>query len=38
MMVYEVSTEWYERYQSLFEMAEEFGGIPIDGSGFDDEI
>ncbi len=37
MMVYEVSTEWYERYQGLQEMADEFGGIPIDGSGFDDE-
>lgn len=37
MMVYEVSTEWNERYQSLLEMAEEFGGIPIDGSGFDEE-
>ena len=37
MMVYEVSTEWNERCQNLLEMAEEFGGIPIDGSGFDDE-
>lgn len=37
MMVYEVSTEWNERYQGLLEMAEEFGGIPIDGSGFDEE-
>jgi hypothetical protein len=37
MMVYEASTEWYERYQTLLEMAEEFGGIPIDGSGLDEE-
>ena len=37
MMVYEASTAWYERYQGLLEMAEEFGGIPIDGSGSDEE-
>lgn len=37
MMVFEASTEWYERYENLLEMAEEFGGIPIDGSGSDEE-
>jgi hypothetical protein len=37
MMVYEASTEWYDRYQRLFEMTEDFGGIPIDGPDQDDE-
>lgn len=37
MMVYEVSTEWYNRYQRLIELTEDFGGIPIDGQGPDDE-
>jgi hypothetical protein len=38
MMVYEAATEWYERYQRALELVEDFGGIPIDGSGQDDEI
>jgi len=37
MMVYEVSTEWYNRYQRLIELTEDFGGIPIDEQGPDDE-
>ena len=37
MMVYEVSTEWYNRYQRLIELSEDFGGIPIDEQGPDDE-
>jgi hypothetical protein len=37
MMVYEASTEWYERYQRLVEMSEDFGGIPIDEPDQDDE-
>ncbi len=37
MMVYEASTEWYERYQRVLEMAEDFADIPIDESGQDDE-
>ncbi|MBV9573628.1 MAG: hypothetical protein JOY93_06205 [Acidobacteriales bacterium] len=37
MMAYEASTEWYQRYQRLLDLAEDFGGIPIDGSGQDDE-
>jgi hypothetical protein len=37
MMVYEASTPWYERYQSIIEMADEMGGIPIDGSDLDEE-
>jgi hypothetical protein len=30
MLVYEASTEWYDRYQRLVELAEDFGGMPID--------
>ena len=37
MFLYEASTEWYDRYQRLMEMAEEFGGMVIDESGPDDE-
>ena len=37
MMVYESSTEWYERYQRVLELTEDFGGIPMDEPGPDDE-
>ena len=37
MMVYEASTEWYDRYQRMVELAEDFGGIPIDEPDQDDE-
>jgi hypothetical protein len=37
MMVYESSTEWYERYQHVLELTEDFGGIPMDEPGPDDE-
>jgi hypothetical protein len=37
MLLYEASTEWYDRYQRLVELAEDFGGIPIDESDLDDE-
>jgi virulence-associated protein VapD len=30
MFLCEVSTEWYDRYQRLLEMADEYGGIPFD--------
>ncbi len=30
MMVCEASTEWYDRYQRLLELVDEFGGIPIE--------
>jgi hypothetical protein len=36
MMVYEVSTQWYDRYQSIIEMADDFAGLPIDGSDLED--
>jgi hypothetical protein len=38
MMVYEASTDWYDHYQRLLELSEDFGGIPIDEPGPDDEI
>jgi hypothetical protein len=38
MMVYETSTDWYDRYQRILELAEDFGGIPIDEPGPDEEI
>jgi hypothetical protein len=37
MMLYEASTEWYDHYQRLVEVSDDFGGIAIDGSGADDE-
>jgi hypothetical protein len=37
MMVYEASTEWYDHYQRLLELTEDFGEIPIDEPGPDDE-
>ena len=30
MFLCEISTEWYDRYQHLLEMADEYGGIPFD--------
>ena len=35
MFLCETSTDWYDRYQRLLEMSEDFGGIPIDDQ--DDE-
>jgi hypothetical protein len=37
MMVYEASTEWYERYQGILEMADDFAGLPIDEPDQEDE-
>ena len=37
VMLYEINTEWYDRYQRLLELSEDFGGIPIDESDQDDE-
>jgi len=36
MMVYEISTAWYDRYQSIIEMADDFAGLPIDGPDADE--
>ncbi len=36
MFLYEVSTAWYDRYQGLLEMAEEFDGtVPDEATGTD---
>ncbi len=32
MFLCELSTEWYEGYKALQEMADDLGGIMIDGS------
>jgi|SRR5437868_6281664 len=37
IFLYEVSTDWYDRYQHLVELAEDFGGIAIDESDQNDE-
>jgi hypothetical protein len=37
MMVYEASTPWYERYQNILEMADDFAGLSIDEPDQDDE-
>jgi hypothetical protein len=37
VFLYETSTEWYDRYQRLLDLVEDFGGIPIDESGPDDD-
>jgi len=33
----EISTDWYDRYQRLLDLAEDFGGITIDEPDQDDE-
>ena len=36
MFIYEISTAWYDRYQGLLEMAEEFDGtVPDEATGAD---
>ena len=37
VFLYELSTEWYDRYQRLMEMAEEFGGMTLGETDLDDE-
>ena len=37
MFLCEASTDWYDRYQHLLEVSEDFGGIPIDESDPDEE-
>jgi len=38
MFLYEISTAWYDRYQGLLEMAEEFDGtVPDEATGSDPE-
>ena len=37
MFLYEVSTEWYERYQRLLDLVEDFGTLTVDDSDQDEE-
>jgi len=37
VFLFEVSTEWYDRYQRLVDMAEEYSGIVFDEPEQDDE-
>lgn len=37
LFLYEVSNDWYDRYQRLLDLAEECGGITIDEPDQDDE-
>jgi hypothetical protein len=37
LFLYEASTEWYDRYQHLMQLVEDYGGIAIDESDEDDE-
>jgi hypothetical protein len=37
VFLYEASTEWYDRYQRLLDLVEDFGGIPIDEPGPDED-
>ena len=37
MFLFEVSTEWYERYQHLLDLVEDFGSVAIDDTDQDDE-
>jgi hypothetical protein len=37
VFLYEASTDWYDRYQHLVDLLEDFGGITIDESDQEDE-
>jgi hypothetical protein len=37
MFLFEATTEWYERYQHLLDMVEDFGTMAIDDTDADDE-
>ena len=37
MFLYEANTEWYDRYQRMLELSEDFGGIPIDEPDQDED-
>ena len=37
ILLYETSTDWFDRYQRLVEVSDDFGGIPIDEPDQDDE-
>jgi hypothetical protein len=37
MFLFEATTEWYERYQHLLDLVEDFGTMAIDDTDMDDE-
>jgi len=37
IFVFEANAAWYERYQRIMDLTDDFGGIPIDGPGTDEE-
>jgi len=37
IFLYEANTEWYERYQHLLEVSDEFGGLTMDEPDQDEE-
>ncbi len=37
MFLFEISTEWYERYQRLLDLVEDFGTLALDDSDQDEE-
>ncbi|HWR35797.1 MAG TPA: hypothetical protein VN622_08030 [Clostridia bacterium] len=37
MFLFEVSNDWYDRYQRLLDLADDFGSLTIDESDQDDE-
>jgi hypothetical protein len=37
IFLYEANADWYERYQRIIDLTDDFGGIPIDGPGTDEE-
>ena len=37
IFLYETGTEWYEHYQRLHEISQDFGGLAIDESDQEDE-
>ena|SRR5687768_7521023 len=37
MLLYELSTDWYDRYQRLLDIAEEYGGMVFDEPDSEDE-
>ena len=37
IFLYEANSAWYDRYQHMVDLAEDFGGIPIDEPGGDEE-
>jgi hypothetical protein len=38
MFLCEVSSEWYEKYQRLLDVSDEFGGLMMDETDQDEEI